>query len=120
MTTVNQRQVQVIESVSAIVQAGETVSNAVNFFGTRAVALRVPELVNSSSITFQVSLDLGETYQVLADPDLNIPVSVAVDGSSKVYYLHAKYFAGVRYIKVVIDVEQAEDAEFLLAPLELY
>lgn len=119
MSTASSRQRQTVDSSEATIVAGQTESNAVNFFGVRAVGISVPTLVGVTEITFKVSLDGGVTYQELCDPDSNTPVSVTVDGTARSYFLHARHFAGIRFLKVVIDTTQASDKEFLLALLEL-
>lgn len=57
-----------IEPLEAVIESGETVSNAVNVYGATFAAIEFPAAMTSTSITLQGSIDKGTTFNDIYTP----------------------------------------------------
>lgn len=86
-----------IETVSATIASGQSLSGAVNLAGCRLVGLVMPAAWTAASLTFQVSHD-GTTYNDLYDDAGNEYTVVAA--ASRYIGLVGMDWEAVRFLKV--------------------
>ena len=83
---------------SAIIDAGGSLSPAVDLIDTRLFGFQMPSAWTTAAMTFSVSAD-GVTYNDLYD-DTGAEVNLTVSASKFIVLSNPQRFLGIRYIKV--------------------
>ena len=114
MTTPNQYVSKGNAPIDATIAAGQTESTAINVAGCTAVGMLVPDGMTSTIMTFLASYD-GINYQPVGDVNDN-SVSQIISNEGGAYTLNPATFFPWRYIKLVVDTEEAAERIIGIVP----
>lgn len=117
MTILSKMTKSVLESTTASIASGTSISGAINLGGLRLFAIVMPSSWTTANLTFQASYDGGTTWVNMYDAsgtELNITAS-----ASRMIYLDPYIFSSVPMIKVrsgtsASPVNQAADRTITL------
>lgn len=87
-----------LETVSAAIANGASLSGAINLYGLRPFGVVIPAEWTAANLTFQVSLDKGATWINMADQNGNEISATASAGTCVV--LNMAQFASVQYLRL--------------------
>lgn len=91
----------------AMIQAGDTFSNALDLHGTALIGLSIPAGFTGSSLTVHSATTFGGTYQQVRNTD-NSPATITC--AAGFYYALVPFdLAGCRFIKLESNASQAAD-----------
>lgn len=108
---------KVVSPLTATIASSGTVSDAVNLWGTTAVAFQTPAALTGTAITFQGSVDAGVTFKVIkTSAGAAVSFVVAADG---VYPLDPDTFAAFDQIKIVSGSTEVAERLILVKPFAL-
>ena len=100
--------------IDATIAIGQQVSNVIDVRGLTGVGLFVPDGMTSTEITFSVSYDNVEFFQ-LRDAD-NDPISQTISVSRGAYWLPPPAFFPWNYLKLSVDTAEAAERVIKVMP----
>jgi hypothetical protein len=96
-----------IEETTTTIANGQGSSLAVDLYGVALVGISIPAAFTGIALTFQVSVDNGQTYQPMYKAD-GTAYSVTVAAGHYIQ-IPALDFAGIRFLKVISGSNEAAD-----------
>lgn len=116
MTNANDFTNQIAPLTATIASSG-TVSDAVNLYGTTAVALQLPSAFTGTLFYIQVSIDAGSTFKRLADQDgTDRTYTVTAD---KIYWLDPAILIGADQVKIESNDTEAAERAIKIKPVSV-
>jgi len=86
------------EAFPSLIASGASLTNTINLAGLRLFAIAIPDGWTAADLTFQMSLDAGETWINLYDQN-GVEVTVVANGSTYVS-LDPVTFSPIQYLRV--------------------
>ena len=110
----NQLLDKIVLPLTATIASSNTTSDAVELFGTTAIAFQTPSALTGTAFTFEGSIDAGVTFKEIRDQaGAAVSFVVAPDGT---YPLDANLFAPYDEIKIVSGSSEAAERLILIKP----
>lgn len=101
-----------LENSPATIANGQAASAPIDLYGVALVGISLPAAFTGVTLTFQVSVDNGQTYQPLYKAD-GTAYSVTV-AAGRYVQIPPYDFAGIRFLKIVSGSNEAADRALTL------
>lgn len=109
----NKYEANVVTPIAVVLEAGETQTEAINIYGTTIVGLIVPTGMDNTEISFSVSVD-GVNFYELRDEN-NTVIGIIIDASAAAYSIDPPNLYPWRFVKLVVDLAESEDKNFTVS-----